>query len=215
MYVKLSLEPLTTATGVFGPSRLTGRCPPQGATSARWTMPSARSTARSRHSALVAWPTRSSSSPATMAHHPPAQDRQGLITRPMPRGGLARASWAARTVRCRLSSQRVCCCSVRFPDPFACCWSQAVLSGSRATIRTVSATSSLRPPAASLTTRIATGGWKSQIWDGGLHVAGFVHSPLLPKSAQGTQHHGLFHVRSAFARPYRVFALTWRRLSCR
>ena len=50
------------------------------------------------------------------------------------------------------------------------------------------------PFAASLTTRIATGGWKSQIWDGGLHVAGFVHSPLLPKSAQGTQHHGLFHV---------------------
>ena len=49
-------------------------------------------------------------------------------------------------------------------------------------------------PTASLTTRIATGGWKSQIWDGGLHVAGFVHSPLLPKSAQGTQHHGLFHV---------------------
>ena len=69
-----------------------------------------------------------------------------------------------------------------------------MLSGLRATIRTVSATSSLRPPAASLTTRIATGGWKSQIWDGGLHVAGFVHSPLLPKSAQGTQHHGLFHV---------------------
>ena len=72
--------------------------------------------------------------------------------------------------------------------------SQAVLSGLHVTIRTVSATSSLRPPAASLTTRIATGGWKSQIWDGGLHVAGFVHSPLLPKSAQGTQHHGLFHV---------------------
>ena len=54
-----SLLSLVTSTGVFGPSRLTGRCPPQGATSARWTMPSAQSTARSRHSALVAWPTRS------------------------------------------------------------------------------------------------------------------------------------------------------------
>ena len=37
-------------------------------------------------------------------------------------------------------------------------------------------------------------GAKTQIWDGGTRVAGFVHSPLLPKAVQGTVSHELFHV---------------------
>ena len=37
-----------------------------------------------------------------------------------------------------------CAAVVRFPDPFACCCSQAVLSGLHVTIRTVSAASHLR-----------------------------------------------------------------------
>lgn len=32
------------------------------------------------------------------------------------------------------------------------------------------------------------------IWEGGVHVAGFVHSPLLPTSVQGTVSEELYHV---------------------
>jgi arylsulfatase A-like enzyme len=37
-------------------------------------------------------------------------------------------------------------------------------------------------------------GWKTQLYEGGVKVPGFVHSPLLPAVARGTIHHGLFHV---------------------
>ncbi|MDB3902367.1 sulfatase-like hydrolase/transferase [bacterium] len=41
-------------------------------------------------------------------------------------------------------------------------------------------------------------GQKTQIWEGGTKVAGFVAAPgrpdVLPKEVAGTQHHGLFHV---------------------
>lgn len=37
-------------------------------------------------------------------------------------------------------------------------------------------------------------GWKTQLYEGGIKVPGFVHSPLLPAAAKGTVHHGLFHV---------------------
>lgn len=37
-------------------------------------------------------------------------------------------------------------------------------------------------------------GWKTELYEGGIKVPGFVHSPLLPAAAQGTVHHGLFHV---------------------
>ena len=36
-------------------------------------------------------------------------------------------------------------------------------------------------------------GWKTQLYEGGVRVPGFVHSPLLPAAVQGTVHHGLFH----------------------
>lgn len=37
-------------------------------------------------------------------------------------------------------------------------------------------------------------GWKTQIWEGGTRVAGFVHSPLLPRAVRGTVSHELYHV---------------------
>ena len=37
-------------------------------------------------------------------------------------------------------------------------------------------------------------GHKALIWEGGTRVAGFVHSPLLPKSVQGTVSNALMHV---------------------
>jgi arylsulfatase A-like enzyme len=37
-------------------------------------------------------------------------------------------------------------------------------------------------------------GFKSQIWEGGTKVPGFIHSPLLPAKARGTQSHALLHV---------------------
>lgn len=37
-------------------------------------------------------------------------------------------------------------------------------------------------------------GWKTQIWDGGVRVAGFIHSPLLPAKVQGTVSHELYHI---------------------
>ena len=39
-------------------------------------------------------------------------------------------------------------------------------------------------------------GWKTQIWEGGMRVAGFVSggSPLLPKAVRGTTNDNLFHV---------------------
>eukprot|EP00656_Telonema_subtile_P051077 TRINITY_DN6788_c0_g1_i1.p1 TRINITY_DN6788_c0_g1~~TRINITY_DN6788_c0_g1_i1.p1 ORF type:complete len:540 (+),score=121.10 TRINITY_DN6788_c0_g1_i1:104-1723(+) len=37
-------------------------------------------------------------------------------------------------------------------------------------------------------------GNKALIWEGGTRVPGFVHSPLLPKAAQGTVSRGLYHV---------------------
>lgn len=37
-------------------------------------------------------------------------------------------------------------------------------------------------------------GWKTQIWDGGVRVAGFIHSPLLPAKVKGTVSHELYHV---------------------
>ena len=36
-------------------------------------------------------------------------------------------------------------------------------------------------------------GWKTQLYEGGVKVPGFVHSPLLPAAARGTVHLGLFH----------------------
>lgn len=35
-------------------------------------------------------------------------------------------------------------------------------------------------------------GWKTELYEGGVRVPGFVHSPLLPAATQGTVHHGLF-----------------------
>ena len=37
-------------------------------------------------------------------------------------------------------------------------------------------------------------GWKAQLYEGGMRVPGFVHSPLLPKAAQGTVSEKIFHV---------------------
>lgn len=37
-------------------------------------------------------------------------------------------------------------------------------------------------------------GWKTLIWEGGTRVAGFIHSPLLPKQVQGTVSYELYHV---------------------
>jgi len=37
-------------------------------------------------------------------------------------------------------------------------------------------------------------GWKTQLYEGGVRVPGFVHSPLLPASVRGTVSHELFHV---------------------
>lgn len=36
--------------------------------------------------------------------------------------------------------------------------------------------------------------WKTQLYEGGIRVPGFVHSALLPSVARGTVHKGLFHV---------------------
>ena len=37
-------------------------------------------------------------------------------------------------------------------------------------------------------------GWKTQLYEGGIRVPGFVHSPLLPDNAKGTINKKLFHV---------------------
>eukprot|EP00730_Choanoeca_flexa_P008226 TRINITY_DN12463_c3_g1_i7.p1 TRINITY_DN12463_c3_g1~~TRINITY_DN12463_c3_g1_i7.p1 ORF type:complete len:543 (+),score=96.31 TRINITY_DN12463_c3_g1_i7:273-1901(+) len=37
-------------------------------------------------------------------------------------------------------------------------------------------------------------GVKTEIWEGGTHVPGFVSSPLLPQAVQGTSYHGLMHI---------------------
>ena len=37
-------------------------------------------------------------------------------------------------------------------------------------------------------------GWKTEIWDGGTRVAGFISSPLFPKELHGTVSNKLFHV---------------------
>ena len=37
-------------------------------------------------------------------------------------------------------------------------------------------------------------GWKTQIWEGGVRVAGFIHSPLLPSKVRGTVSQELYHV---------------------
>ena len=37
-------------------------------------------------------------------------------------------------------------------------------------------------------------GHKTEIWEGGTRVAGFVHSPLLPEAVRGTQNHEHYHV---------------------
>jgi hypothetical protein len=42
-------------------------------------------------------------------------------------------------------------------------------------------------------------GWKTQIWEGGTKVAGFISSPLLPASVRGSDYTGLFHVRCSLA----------------
>ncbi|KAK7241105.1 sulfuric ester hydrolase [Aureococcus anophagefferens] len=37
-------------------------------------------------------------------------------------------------------------------------------------------------------------GGKQYLYEGGIHVNAFIHSPLIPKSARGTSYQGLFHV---------------------
>ena len=37
-------------------------------------------------------------------------------------------------------------------------------------------------------------GHKALVWEGGVRVPGFVHSPLLPEGVRGTESHSLYHV---------------------
>ena len=37
-------------------------------------------------------------------------------------------------------------------------------------------------------------GHKALVWEGGVRVPGFVHSPLLPAGVRGTESHSLYHV---------------------
>lgn len=37
-------------------------------------------------------------------------------------------------------------------------------------------------------------GWKTQLWEGGVRAAAFVHSPLLPAAVHSTRNHKLFHI---------------------